>query len=134
MHRSPPLVPAMLLLLSLGAAPAAFARGAAAQRHAAASPSPGAPIAFAPAFVPTPPLKLMAAEELAISRSTAGLTPFRLSNGAVGIDLQGRFQEFAMVSVAANGRLVFHCVDDADVLRRLLSSPPQPSAAVLEDR
>lgn len=134
MHRNAARVLATLLLLSLAAVPTAFARRASGPRPAPAGAASGAPIAFAPVFVPTPPLKLMAAEELAISRSTLDLVPFRLANGAVRLDLRGRFQEFALVSVGADGKLSFHCVDDADVLRRLLATPVTPAADVLEDR
>ena len=134
MHRIPARILATLLLLSLTAVPPAFARRADGPRPAPAAASSGAPIAFAPMFVPTPPLKLMAAEELAISRSTLDLVPFRLANGTVRLDLLGRFQEFALVRVGADGKLSFHCVDDADVLRRLLSTPVSPAPGVLEDR
>jgi hypothetical protein len=133
-HRNPPGILAIFLLLSVVVVPAAFASGAAPTHRIPAPLSSGAPIAFAPVFAPTPLPRLMASEELAISRSTIGLSPFRLANGTVGLDLQGRFQEFAMVNVAADGKLVFHCVDDADVLRRLLATPLTAAAPVLEDR
>jgi hypothetical protein len=125
-------IPATLLLLSLVAVPPAMAR-----RAVRAAPASQQPLmAAAPRFAPTPVLSLSEAEERAISRSTAGLVPFRLENGAVGLNLQGGFEDFVVARVGADGKVATHCVNDADALLRLLTAPvtPAPTPVVLEDR
>lgn len=81
---------------------------------------------------------LSRAEEEMISRSSAGLREFRLADGTVGLDLAGRFQEFSVARIGADGRVVFDCASDLDAVRRMLATPvsvqPTPQPAVLEDR
>ncbi len=50
-------------------------------------------------------------EDDAVSRSAAGLVEVRHASGAVSIDLQGRFQDYAIVRRAADGTLTFGCID-----------------------
>jgi len=78
-------------------------------------------------------LPLSAAERNAISRSLAGLVPVRHADGSVSVDLQGRFQEFAVVHLAADGKPVVRCLDDSAAARRALAEP-LPVSSPLEDR
>jgi hypothetical protein len=75
---------------------------------------------------------LTAAERNAISRSFTGLFEVRHPDGSVSVDLQGRFQEFAVVHMGPDGKPVYQCLDDSLSVRRSLLGP-QPAAA-LEDR
>ena len=131
MHRCSTVPLASLLLLALAAATPAFAGQASPVPPPATAPAP----AFAPASqLPVSAPALMPAEEQMISRSDLGLTPFYLPNGGAGLNLQGRFQEFATITVAPGGLKTFRCVDDADVLRRILFGPAEPAPVALEDR
>lgn len=111
---------------------AAIAAPAAAQVRTATATDVAA---VAPAAVARPGLPPLSVAELnAVSRSMEGLVMVLLPNGAVGFDAQGRFQDFATASIAADGRIVFGCVEDADALRALLAAPQLPAAPALEER
>jgi hypothetical protein len=143
MPRTPILSCVAALLLAAALVPNAHARSARRARTAPAavtSPAPAAaepvaaPLAVTPLALPT----LLPAEQAMISRSQQGLVPVRLANGALRLDLLGRFQEFAAISNGPNGTRQFWCVDDADALRRILAgtvvapvTTPSPAA---EDR
>lgn len=82
---------------------------------------------------------LSRAEEEMLSRSFVGLREFRLADGTVGLDLGGRFQEFSVARIGADGRVTFDCLSDPTAVRRALVAPvplvaPAPAPVVLEDR
>lgn len=82
---------------------------------------------------------LSRAEEEMLSRSSVGLREFRLADGTVGLDLGGRFQEFSVARIGADGRVTFDCLSDLAAVRRALAAPaplvaPAPAPVVLEDR
>ncbi len=110
----------------------AIAAPAAAQVHTATATDVAT---VAPASMSRPGLPPLSAAEInAVSRSMEGLVMVLLPNGAVGFDAQGRFQDFATASIAADGRIVFRCVEDADALRAILTAPQEPAAPALEER
>lgn len=74
-------------------------------------------------------LPLTAAERNAVSRSFAGLVQMRHADGSVSVDLQGRFQEFAVVRMGPDGKPLYRCLDDSASVRRALSQPIPASAA-----
>ncbi len=76
---------------------------------------------------------LLRAEENMLSRSTEGLQAQYLPDGTVMLDLQGRFQEFSMARLGADGRIVFDCLSDVNAVRTTLRAP-LPRPAVWEDR
>lgn len=66
----------------------------------------------------------------ALNQSDAGLVQVRLPDGSYMIDLQGRYQEYAFVTVGADGKLQHGCAaSPEDVARALQASS---SAPVLE--
>ena len=69
---------------------------------------------------------------LALNHSSDGLTPRRLADGSLMLDLQGRFREYYLVQVDAQGRIVPQCLGDPVSVRRALVTPPPP--APLEER
>ena len=77
--------------------------------------------------------QLSAAERTGLLRTSAGLTEIRGPGNAVGVDLQGRFMEFAVVRLDLQGRLHFMSVDEAPALLRLLDPrTPAPTSALEE--
>lgn len=68
----------------------------------------------------------------AVSRSDEGLVEVQHPDGSVHIDLQGRFQNYAVAHIGPDGRLTFQCVDDRDAVMRALAVPP-PARAALEE-
>jgi len=69
--------------------------------------------------------QLSAMEQHMLSRSDVGLVQHRLANGAVLLDLDGRFQEFVNVRIGPGGKKTYSCLDNAPALRRAL----RPDAA-----
>ncbi len=65
--------------------------------------------------------QLTGAERTGLMRTSEGLTEVRLPNGAVMVDLQGRFMEFSLAQIDATGRPHFFGVNDETVLRALLA-------------
>jgi len=64
--------------------------------------------------------QLMPSEEL--NHSDAGLSPVTRADGSVHVNLQGRFQEFATVHIAPNGKRTLGC-SDAPTLNITPSAP-----------
>jgi hypothetical protein len=77
-------------------------------------------------------LQLSPAEKTGLLRTSAGLTPVRLPDGTVKVDLQGRFLDFSVVRLDANGRLQVGCVEDASGLARWMGTSPSAPAPALE--
>jgi hypothetical protein len=63
-------------------------------------------------------------------RTGAGLAAVRLPNGAMMIDLQGRYREFAIYRVGADGVGRFGCVHGADGVARALEDGAAPAAGM----
>ena len=59
----------------------------------------------------------------AFDDSDAGLVQVHHPNGAVSIDLQGRFQEYAFVRIAPDGQKIFGCVPTRTQAKQVLSIP-----------
>lgn len=89
---------------------------------------------FAPAIQRDPetggwhlvPLEVSAGDtavELALMRSSEGLFAEPLPGGGEIVNLQGRYQSFAVVSIGLDGRLVSDCIDDPLALLTWLGSP-----------
>jgi hypothetical protein len=73
---------------------------------------------------------LTAAERTGLLRTSAGLTEIRGPDGAIGVDLQGRFMEFTVVQIDLGGRLHFRGVNETPALLHLLdprTPAPTPS-------
>jgi hypothetical protein len=79
---------------------------------------------------PAPVAKALDAElQSMLSRSTQGLRPVRYPHGAVGVNLQGRFQSATVAHVDAAGHLHTSCLEDASraevfLGRRPVVTPP----------
>lgn len=52
--------------------------------------------------------------ETSLNRSSQGLVPYRLPDGGVGVDLQGRFMNASVVRLGADGQLETICTEDHD--------------------
>ena len=57
---------------------------------------------------------LGAREPDAVSRSAEGLVEIHRPDGAVGVNLQGRFQDYTVVQVTPGGKRVFRCLNAGD--------------------
>jgi hypothetical protein len=44
-----------------------------------------------------------------LNQSDVGLTPVHHANGMISLDLQGRFQDYAVVRVGPDGKMIFGC-------------------------
>lgn len=62
------------------------------------------------------------ADALANNKSTAGLVQVQHANGAVEMDLQGRFQDVVIAKKNDDGSVSTACVDNADAARAFLNS------------
>jgi hypothetical protein len=79
-------------------------------------------------------LRLSAAEQTGLLRTSAGLTEIRGPGGAIGVDLQGRFMEFTFVRLDREGRLHFQGVNEAPVMVRQLDPRTPAPAPACEER
>jgi hypothetical protein len=86
--------------------------------------------------MPTPEqlAELAALSPQALRTSGEGLVEVHYPDGSVSIDLEGRFQEYAVARVGPDGKLVFQCVNDRQALRRALRAPVTTPAPAAEDR
>ena len=66
---------------------------------------------------------LMGAQPEALSRSTDGLQQIQGPNGAVGVNLQGRFQDYATVTIGRDGKKYFGCVHDDGAKTDSIAAP-----------
>jgi hypothetical protein len=66
--------------------------------------------------------------------SGAGLQEVHHPDGSVSMDLQGRFQEYAVIRRDANGHLVQGCVPGAKAARKFMQAAASPPAPVLEEK
>ena len=65
-----------------------------------------------------------------LNHSDAGLTLKHYADGSMSVDLQGRFQEFATVRIAPNGKRIIGCAD-----RAALDTPiTLPASGALEEK
>jgi len=66
-------------------------------------------------------------ESMILNDSDEGLVNETLSDGSHRINLQGRFQEYAVVRIGPNGERVFDCVRDPKLVERVVPvSTPKP--------
>ena len=79
-------------------------------------------------------LLLSTAERTGLLRTSAGLTEIHGPDGAIGMDLQGRFMEFTVVRLDLQGRLHFLDVNEAPALLRLLDPRAPAPTPVYEER
>ena len=113
---------------------------AAVQRTTAAPIAPGMVIAVDPETgalgLPSPEqmLELTAQERTGLLRTSAGLTEVRLPDGAVMVDLQGRFMEYTVLRIDPLGHLRFSDVDEERALIEALTRPVPAPAPIWEDR
>jgi|GEM_PF-6269611 len=70
----------------------------------------------------------------AVSRSNAGLSSRMLPNGAIALDLQGRFMTLAMARRGADGALDLECADHPGEAIQWLNTEPGVSAGAEEVR
>jgi hypothetical protein len=77
---------------------------------------------------------LTAAERTGLMRTSEGLTQVRLPNGAVMVDLQGRFMEYGVVQLDPAGRPRFFGVNDESVLLALLTRYASASTPACEEK
>ncbi len=77
---------------------------------------------------PTADQAALAGQDVIID-SGEGLVEERLPNGAVKMDLQGQFQEYAIMQLDANGHLVMRCIPNPKVA---LQNGVAPAAAPVE--
>jgi hypothetical protein len=85
------------------------------------------------ALLPAGSLQLSPSERTGLLRTSAGLAAVRRADGSVMIDLQGRFMDYSVVRLDANGRPRLGCVDDAAALSRWLGeceSAPRSAPAL----
>lgn len=79
-------------------------------------------------------LTLTAAERTGLMRTSEGLTQVRLPNGAVMVDLQGRFMEYSVVQLDPAGCPHFFAVNDETVLLALLTRYASASTPACEEK
>ena len=72
--------------------------------------------------VPQGALELDADTQNALRRDSEGLNFVRHSNGAISVDLEGRYQSVSMVRIDENGKAVI-CTHDAATAEKLLNEP-----------
>ena len=112
-----------------------------------AAPTPATPVGAAGmiiaidpesgAFVPPTAaqvLRLTSAERTGLLRTSEGLTEIPGPDGAIGVDLQGRFMEYSLVQLDRTGCPHFLCVNDEIVLRALLARCAPASTPAYEEK
>jgi hypothetical protein len=105
----------------------------------ARSPEPAREVARPDRSEPAPavgpaPVVLKPQERVGLLRSSAGLRLTRLVNGATMVDAQGRFREFVVVSIDAQGRPRVGCTHSERALRLVLEGRAQAAPARFEER
>jgi len=63
-----------------------------------------------------------------LSQSTEGLEPVEQPDGTIMLDLDGRFQEIAIATVAPGGEVSVGCVDHPRQVKQVLQRKLRPSA------
>lgn len=89
------------------------------------------------AITPEEAAALVEAVAPALSQSDAGLTPVRLANGTLVLDLEGRFEAATLAKIGPDGAVEAECVTTVDEAKAfLLRDTPAatPAAPVLEER
>ena len=115
------------LVLFLAAAPA-LAETADAARHTASTTA----TVLAPRVDPR--LILKPREQVGLLRTSLGLRKTMLADRAVMVDLQGRFREFMVASVDAQGVPHIGCVHNERALRQVLEGRSLAAPARFEER
>ncbi|MFN7915601.1 MAG: hypothetical protein U0Q55_09715 [Vicinamibacterales bacterium] len=89
------------------------------------------------AITPEEAQALIEAVAPSISQSGDGLTPVRLPNGMLQLDLQGRFEAATLATIGPDGTVAAECVTSVDEAKAFLGlAEPTPAVAtpVLEER
>lgn len=73
-------------------------------------------------------------ERVGLLRSTAGLRVIRLANGSTMVDIQGRYREFVVASVDAQGQLHVGCVHNERALLLVLEGRAQAARTRYEEQ
>jgi hypothetical protein len=79
-------------------------------------------------------LQLSPSEKTGLLHTDAGLTPVRLPDGTLKLDLQGRYMEYSVVRLDAQGRPRSGCIDDVRALARWLGTGESAPVPVLEEK
>ncbi len=66
----------------------------------------------------------------ALNQSDAGLVQVRLPDGSYMIDLQGRYQEYAFVTVGSDGKLRAACGSSPEDVARAMQTSSSPTLEV----
>jgi hypothetical protein len=106
-----------LLLAFLALYPGSTVRAQGAQQNQ----SPPRP----PLLTPEEAQKMAAGIQQLANQSTDGLVQKQRPNGAVSIDLQGRFQNVMLAKKEADGTVAQACVDNVDTAAAFLEIDPQ---------
>jgi hypothetical protein len=128
---------------ALPSAPSAPATPAAAPALPAARTAPPTQAGMVVAIDPeTGQLGMPSPEQLAelgmtspflLNESADGLVETQHPDGSVSIDLEGRFQDYAVARLGRDGKPVFGCVHNQDELRRFVQNRG-PAPAALEEK
>lgn len=89
------------------------------------------------AITPEEAAALVEALGPSLSQSGDGLTPVRLANGILQLDLQGRFEAATLATIGPDGTVAAECVTTVDEAKAFLgieTSAPVAVAPVLEER
>jgi hypothetical protein len=125
-------------LLSLTAWPPAPAEAGKTPRHAGSQPRGATPDSAASAtairHAPAAGVTVAPRSEPGLLRTTSGLSAVRLANGAMMLDLQGRYREYIVARIAPDGRPVVSCVHGTAAVRRALDPGAAAPAVRYEER
>src|SRR5262245_20725021 len=97
-------------------------------------PTPANSAAAGPARPEPRPVVLKPQELTGLIRSSVGLERVRLSNGTTMVDARGRFREFVVVSIDAQGVAHIGCLHSEQALRAVLEGRAQAARARFEER
>lgn len=74
---------------------------------------------------PTPEELQILTADMAKNDSTEGLTEKTTANGAIAVDLQGRFENFSLATIDKDGKLILGCATTAKQAREFYTVPPK---------
>lgn len=107
----------LLVVAAMGISSATTAKAQTVQQ----SQAPSGP----PLLTPEEAQKMAVGIQQLVSQSTDGLVQKQRPNGAVSMDLQGRFQNVMLAKKEADGTVTQGCVDNVDTAAAFLEIDPQ---------